>query len=131
MRLASLVVGIGRKILNVGREKLAYKLAERYGISREEIEETKMEFVAWATEHNKPLNMASYIEFVKDRKGTVGLVDWIKGIIVLAILGVGVAIPIVVNTVQSVSVNDTTTQLVLSFIPPILAVTILLGFLGR
>ena len=68
---------------------------------------------------------------IKNNRGEVTLIDWIKGIIVLAILGVGVAIPIVVNTVQNITVNDTTTQLILTFIPPILAVSILLGFLGR
>jgi len=65
------------------------------------------------------------------RKGALNIVDWVKGIIVLAILGVGVAIPVVVQTVSSINVSDTMTTLILGFLPAILAVSILLGFLGR
>lgn len=68
---------------------------------------------------------------LKDMRGELTFIDWIKGVIVLAILGVGVAIPIVVQTIQSVNVSDATTQLILGFIPAITAVAILLGFLGR
>lgn len=75
--------------------------------------------------------VARTCRMLRDRAGQISFVDWIKGVIVLAILGVGVAIPIVVNTIQSISVNDTMTSLILGFLPPILAVAVLLGFLGR
>jgi len=68
---------------------------------------------------------------LKDKRGEITLLDWIRGVIAVTILGVGVAIPIVVNTIQNVTVNDATTQMILNFIPPILAVSVLLAYLGR
>ena len=38
----------------------------------------------------------AYMEFIRDTKGELSFVDWIKRIIVLTILGVGVALPIVI-----------------------------------
>lgn len=67
---------------------------------------------------------------LKDKRGEITLLDWIKGVIAVTILGVGVAIPIVVNTIQSVNVSDPTTKLVLGFIPPVVAVSFLMLILG-
>jgi len=136
MRLASKVkgvIGLGRKLGYSARLKLAQKLAEKYGISEEEIEETKMQFLNWCAVHNKAPNMENYLEFVRDTKGEVSIVDWVKGIIILAILGVGVGVPIVIQTVNQVSgcVTDPTTALVLGVLPVVVVVGILLAFLGH
>lgn len=88
-------------------------------------------FALWCAERGLTPSMDAYIAFVKDTKGAVSLVDWVKGMIVLAILGVGVALPIVIQTVQNTNVSDPTTSLIIGFIPTIVAVVILLGFFGR
>lgn len=75
--------------------------------------------------------IANACKMLKDKRGEITLLDWIRGVIAVTILGVGVAIPIVVNTIQNVTVNDATTQMILNFIPPILAVSVLLAYLGR
>ncbi|RLG80305.1 MAG: hypothetical protein DRO09_03320 [Thermoprotei archaeon] len=67
---------------------------------------------------------------LRSKGGEITLLDWIKGVIAVTILGVGVAIPIVVNTVQSINVSDPTTRLVLGFIPPVVAVSFLMLILG-
>ncbi|ADC66174.1 hypothetical protein Ferp_2039 [Ferroglobus placidus DSM 10642] len=73
----------------------------------------------------------AYMQFVKETKGEMTLVDWIKGVIILSVLGVGVGLPIVIKTIQSVNITDPTTSLVVNFIPAIVAVALLLGYLGR
>ena len=67
---------------------------------------------------------------LRSKGGEITLLDWIKGVIAVTILGVGVAIPIVTNTVQSINVSDPTTKLVLGFIPPVVAVSFLMLILG-
>lgn len=62
--------------------------------------------------------VARFSRMLRSKGGEITLLDWIKGVIAVTILGVGVAIPIVVNTVQSINVSDPTTRLVLGFIPP-------------
>ncbi|ADB58007.1 hypothetical protein [Archaeoglobus profundus] len=74
--------------------------------------------------------IANACKMLKDKRGEITLLDWIKGVIAVTILGVGVAIPIVVNTIQSVNVSDPTTKLVLGFIPPVVAVSFLMLILG-
>jgi hypothetical protein len=74
--------------------------------------------------------IARLSRMLKDRRAQITLTEWIRGVIAVTILGVGVAIPIVVNTVQSVNVTDPTTKLVLGFIPPVVAVSFLMLILG-
>jgi len=68
----------------------------------------------------------------KDTKGEVSVVDWIVGIILAAILGVGVALPIVIDTVNQVLPNVSgMAATVIGVIPVAVAITLLLVFLGR
>ena len=70
--------------------------------------------------------------FIQDIRGQYSLTDWVMGVIILAILGVGVALPIVIDTVNRVLSNLTgTTALVVGAIPTIVAVVIVLMFMGR
>ena len=68
----------------------------------------------------------------KDTKGETNIVDWIIGIIIAAILGVGVALPVVIDTVNNVMPNVSgITATVIGVIPVAVAITLLLIFLGR
>ncbi len=69
---------------------------------------------------------------LKCQKGESSLIDWVIGVILLSILGVGVAVPIVINTVNSVLPNVSgTTATIIDTIPVVVAVVILLMFFGR
>ncbi len=91
--------------------------------------ESAPKFMAWCAEKGLKPTMESWIAFCKDTKGTVNMLDWIKGIIVMVILGVGVALPIMINTINSVNVSDPMTALVIGVLPVIFAVSILLALL--
>lgn len=70
--------------------------------------------------------------FRNDVKATTSITDWVISVVVLAILGVGVALPIVVDSVSSVAANlSGTAAMVVNVIPTIVAVVVLLLFLGR
>ena len=62
----------------------------------------------------------------------MSITDWILGLIIAAILGVGVALPIVIDVVQTALQNATgITATVIGVIPVAVAITLLLIFLGR
>lgn len=115
------------------RIKLAQKFVEKkFGITREMIEQRKNEFLGWLAERNLQPSWENYVAFVQDTRGQTTIVDWVIGVILLCILGVGVALPIVINTVQSILPNLTgTTALIVGIIPTIVVVVILLMFLGH
>jgi len=120
------------KVLKGIRVKLALKLAEKYGITKEMIEEREKEFLAWLSERGLQPSWENYVAFIHDTRGQTNLVDWVIGVILLAILGVGVALPIVINTIQSILPNlSGTTAMIVGIIPTIVTVVILLMFLGR
>ncbi len=67
-----------------------------------------------------------------DNRAETDIISWVIGVIIAAILGVGVAIPIVVDTVNTVLPNVSgITATVLGVIPVAIAITLLLTFLGR
>ncbi len=114
------------------RAKLALKLAKKFGITKEMIEERKKEFLAWLSERGLQPSWENYVAFIKDTRGQGNLIDWVIGVILLAILGVGVALPIVIDTVNQISPNlSGTTAMIVGIIPTIVVVVILLMFLGR
>jgi len=114
------------------RMKRALKLVKKLGITKEMIEERKKEFLAWLSERGLQPSWENYVAFIKDTKGQANLIDWVIGVILLAILGVGVALPIVINTIQSILPNlSGTTAMIVGIIPTIVTVVLLLMFLGR
>ena len=96
------------------------------------IEQRKKAFLAWLSERGLQPSWENYVAFIKDTKGQANLIDWVIGVILLAILGVGVALPIVINTIQSILPNlSGTTAMIVGIIPTIVTVVLLLMFLGR
>jgi len=121
------------------RENLAWKVVERFGVTKEGVEKKKDEFLEWLARNGKLPQWNDWFEFAadwtafrKDTAGAASLTDWIIGLIIAAILGVGVALPIVVETVSNVMGNlSGITATVVGVIPVAVAITLLLIFLGR
>ncbi len=120
------------------RPSLARNIASKFGVTPEKVEETKREFLAWLAERNMsvPKDAHEFLEtfraFREDTAGAVSITDWILGLIIAAILGVGVALPIVIDVVQTALQNASgITATVISVIPVAVAISLLLVFLGR
>ena len=116
----------------------AWSVVGRFGVTPEKVEKTKMEFLAWLAERNMdvPQDPHGFLEtfraFREDTAGAMSVTDWILGIIIAAILGVGVALPIVIETVQTALQNASgITATVIGVIPVAVAISLLLVFLGR
>ncbi len=77
----------------------AWSVVDKFGVTPEKVEKTKMEFLAWLGERNLDVPKDAY-EFLKtfkafreDTAGRMSITDWILGLIIAAILDVGVALP--------------------------------------
>lgn len=116
----------------------AWNVVGKFGVTPEKVEKTKMEFLAWLGERNLDVPKDAY-EFLKtfkafreDTAGRTSITDWILGLIIAAILGVGVALPIVIDVVQTALQNATgITATVIGVIPVAVSISLLLIFLGR
>ena len=121
------------------KERLAWGMLKKFGITKEVVEQKKAEFLGWLAERGKTPHWSDFLAFARDwnaflmdTKGETNIVDWIVGIIIAAILGVGVALPIVIDTVNNVMPNVSgITATVIGVIPVAVAITLLLVFLGR
>ena len=121
------------------KERLAWGMLKKYGITKDIVEQKKAEFLGWLAERGKIPHWSDFSAFARDwnaflmdTKGETNIVDWIIGIIIAAILGVGVALPIVIDTVNNVMPNVSgITATVIGVIPVAVAITLLLVFLGR
>lgn len=116
----------------------AWDVVGKFGVTPEKVEETKREFLSWLGERNMdvPQDPHRFLEtfraFREDTAGATSITDWILGIIIAAILGVGVALPIVIETVQTALQNASgITATVIGVIPVAVAISLLLLFLGR
>ncbi len=70
-------------------------------------------------------------EFVKDARAYT-ITEWVVGVILLAVLGVGVAIPVIVDTVNRVLPNVSgITATILGIVPVMAVISLLLMMLGR
>lgn len=116
----------------------AWSVVGKFGVTPEKVEETKREFLAWLGERNLdvPKDAYEFLEtfkaFREDTAGRTSITDWILGLIIAAILGVGVALPIVIDVVQTALQNASgITATVIGVIPVAVAISLLLIFLGR